>query len=111
MSEKKEQIKELDALQVLSSMDIIESDCDGGELLYVLVENSEENVELLKSIRATEEDLKNMQGDEESEVLEISVFAFEKAGADVWSRKEGFMTKEQYDELVKTENKEKKTVV
>lgn len=86
-------------LEVLNSMGVVEYDCDDGEVLYILVENSEENIELLKEIGATEEDIEEMREGGDEETLEISQFAFYKTGICGWQSSKGFLTREQCEEI------------
>lgn len=85
----------MDKIKILNSMEIIESSVGCGEVEYILVENSKENIKLLKSIGASDKDIEHMRDDEGSEELEIAQFAFEKTEAFAWHSETGFMTREQ----------------
>lgn len=93
-------------LDILNSMKIIDEDCGGGELVYVLVEYSDENVEKIsKVVPDVNEYLKNV-GDPDGikEGIDISIAAFEHAGADYYFQsKFVIFTKEQLVEMYEDE--------
>lgn len=74
-------------LDILNQLEVADWDCDGDDLVYVIVENTEHNREVLKSIGATDEDFKQMGEDDD---LNIALFAFEKCGANYFRFSEGF---------------------
>lgn len=74
-------------LNILNQLEVKDWDCDSNSLIYVVIENSEHNREVLRSIGATDEDFENMGEDDE---LDIALFAFEKCGADYYKHGEGF---------------------
>lgn len=93
-------------LDILNSMEIIDEDCGGGELVYVLVEYSEENIEkIAKVVPDINEYLKNVgDPDGTKEGIDISIAAFEHAKADYYFKgKFVIFTKEQLLELYEDE--------
>ena len=85
---------DVEKLDLINSMIVSEGDSDtDGSMIYVLVDDTEENVKVLEELGATEEDFKTMrvnENDEEYKNLDICSFAFNKLAADRWSKKEGF---------------------
>ncbi|MFJ7663728.1 hypothetical protein ACIQXW_15255 [Lysinibacillus sp. NPDC097162] len=93
-------------LDILNSMKIIDEDYGGGELVYVHVEYSEENIEKLsKVVPDINEYLKNVgDPDGTKEGIDISIAAFEHAGADYYFKSEFVvLTKEQLVEMYEEE--------
>ena len=75
-------------LNIINKIDVIEYDCDGCELIYVQVDDNENNRQILKNLGATEEDFNQMKEYEGS--LRIEEFAIEKLGAEYYIHKLGF---------------------
>lgn len=79
-------------LEKLNQIPVIDFSCSGEELEYVLIENTEENIAMLKEMGMTEKDEGYMIDDEET--IDISYFAFYKLGATYWSSVSGFSIKQ-----------------
>lgn len=95
-----------DKLDILNSMEIIDEDCGGGELVYVHVEYNNENLEKLsKVVPDVSEYLKNVgDPDGTKEDIDIVLAAFEHANADYYHKgKFVIFTKEQILELYEDE--------
>ncbi|MEQ6355130.1 hypothetical protein ABNX05_10925 [Lysinibacillus sp. M3] len=92
-------------LDILNSMKIIDEDCGGGELIYVHVEYSEENIEKIsKVVCGVDEYLKNFgDPDGTKEYIDISIAAFESAKADYYKGKFVIFSKEQLLEMYEDE--------
>lgn len=88
----------MDKLSELNKIPVIESSCSGNELEYVLIANTEENQKALKALGVTQSDLEDMGSDDE-DTLDITMFAFQRLGADGWQMKYGFLTLKQAKEL------------
>ena len=75
-------------LDILNSMKIIDEDCSGGELVYVLVAYNDENIEKIsKVVPDVNEYLKNVgDPDGTKEGIDISIAAFEHTGADYYHK-------------------------
>ncbi|MGM9543775.1 MAG: hypothetical protein ACI3T9_02200 [Romboutsia timonensis] len=77
--------------EILNSMEVEDYDADEDGIIYIHVFDDEENRNKLKELGATEEDFEQMlEGMEGTECLDITLFGFEKLGADCWSSSEGF---------------------
>ena len=93
-------------LDILNGMEIIDEDCGGGELVYVLVEYSNENIEKLsKVVPGVNEYLKNVgDPDGTKEGIDIVIAAFEHANADYYHKgKFVIFTKTQLLEMYEDE--------
>ncbi|WP_431810824.1 hypothetical protein [Lysinibacillus capsici] len=93
-------------LDILNGMEIIDEDCGGGELVYVLVEYSNENIEKLsKVVPDVNEYLKNVgDPDGTKEGIDIVIAAFEHANADYYHKgKFVIFTKAQLLEMYEDE--------
>ena len=81
-------------LDIINSMLVAEYDSDtDGSMIYICVDDTEENVKLLEELGATEEDFKLMRANEddiEFKQLDICLFGFNNLKADRWSEKDGF---------------------
>lgn len=77
-------------LQVINSMPIEDYSVLSDEVEYVITKETEEKVKALREIGMTDDDYKEMT--QEEGYLELSYFAFEVLGAELWSRKKGFQT-------------------
>lgn len=75
-------------LKKLNKLEVIDSSGSFGEIEYILIANTEENISILKELGMTEEDEGYMIDDDES--IEISYFAFNKLEATYWNSKRGF---------------------
>lgn len=75
-------------LDILNSMKIIDEDCSGGELVYVLVAYNDENIEKIsKVVPDVNEYLKNVgDPDGTKEGIDISIAALEHANADYYHK-------------------------
>jgi len=75
-------------LDILNGMEIIDEDCGGSELVYVLVEYSNENIEKLsKVVPDVNEYLKNVgDPDGTKEGIDIVIAAFEHTDADYYHK-------------------------
>lgn len=80
----------IDNLTKLNKLEVIDWSLSGGECEYIHIENNEENIEALKDIGATEEDIENMLFDDDPDILDITLFAFTKAGAEYYTVGTGF---------------------
>lgn len=74
-------------LNILNQLEVTDWDCDSDSVIYVMVENSEHNRAILKSIGATEDDFKEMGEDDD---LDITTFAFSRCKADFYKHGTGF---------------------
>lgn len=95
-----------DKLDILNSMEIIDEDCGGGELVYVHVEYNNENLKKLsKVVPDVSEYLKNVgDPDGTKDGIDISIAAFQYAEADYYYKgKFVIFTKEQILELYEDE--------
>ncbi len=93
--EVKEKLKQsseriIDNLTKLNKLEVIDWSLSSGECEYVHIENNEENIEALKDIGATEEDIESMLFDNDPDILDITLFAFTKAGAEYYTVGTGF---------------------
>lgn len=69
-----------------------DSDIDG-TMIYVCIDDNDENVSILKQLGATKEDFELMRANEDNvefKQLDISTFGFNNLNADRWSVKDGF---------------------
>lgn len=82
----KEQMRE--NLEILNTMYVEEFSCMGEEVEYVFTKNGAEKEKALRKMGMTDEDLESMLNDE---YLDLSYFAFQKLGADWWSKQNGFV--------------------
>ena len=80
------------ALDKLNKMEVLDYDIDSDKtVIYIHIQDSEENRKALFELGATEEDMKTMLcGMEDTGCLDITEFAFFKLGAEFWSIKNGF---------------------
>lgn len=80
-----------DELKLLNSIEITDYSISSDEVEYIEIEDNENNIEILKSLGATDNDFENMR-DCSDDSLEISEFAFRFAN---WfSPKDGFSLEE-----------------
>lgn len=79
-------------LENLNKLEVIDYDVDTNKaLIYVHVEDNEENRKTLTELGATEYDFIVMKkGLERDNVLDITLFAFANLSAEYWSIKNGF---------------------
>lgn len=82
-------------LELINSMEIIDTDSDGESLYYVLVKNSKENIDKLKTIGATDSDLQNAidLGDQS---IDISSIVFTYTDASWFSHDASFIVKRKH---------------
>lgn len=83
-------------LELINSMEIIDTDSDGESLYYVLVKNSKENIDKLKTIGATDSDLQNAI-DLEDQSIDISSIVFTYTDANWFSHGNGFIVKSMHE--------------
>lgn len=81
-------------LNKLNDIEVCEYSCMGGELEYVLVENTDDNRKKLRQLGMEEKDYKSMVSDD-NKTLDISIFACDKLGAEGWQKEHGFLTMDQ----------------
>lgn len=94
----------MDKLKKINELEVVDWDCESGEVIYVHVEDTEKNRKLLSSLGATEDDFKNMEeGLKEDGLLDISWFAFFKLNADWFMPEVGF-GKEHENNFIKAGN-------
>lgn len=79
-------------LKELNELEVIDWSCGGDECEYVLIENTKENIAMLKELGMTKEDEGYMIDDEET--IDISYFAFNKLSATYWNSVSGFSVKQ-----------------
>lgn len=79
-------------LEKLNQISVVDFSISGGELEYVLIEDTEENRSMLREMGMSEEDEDYMVDD--GETIDIAYFAFNKLGATYWSSARGFLSKE-----------------
>lgn len=75
-------------IEKLNELEVADVDFDSDEIVYVLVEDNENNRKRLIELGATEVEITNMIVD--GGALDITIFAFEKCGADWYKQGEGF---------------------
>lgn len=75
-------------LDELNKLEVVESDFDGEEVVYINIDDTPENREILIELGATMEEIDDMQNGLEE--LDISTFAFEKCGANYYQCGIGF---------------------
>lgn len=93
-------------LDILNSIEIIDEDSRGGELVYVHVEYSDENIEKVSKVAPDVDEYLKNAGDPDStkEAIDISIAAFEHANADYYHEgKFVIFTKEQLLEIYEEE--------
>lgn len=79
-------------LDKLNKIEVLDFDVDSGDLVYVNIEDSPENREVLIELGATMEEIEEMKnGLDELDELDISTFAIEKCGANYYQHGEGFL--------------------
>jgi hypothetical protein len=84
----------MDKLELLNSLEVVESSCNDGCCEYVLIKDTEENREVLKELGADEDDIKRMDPFGDGELLDITIFAFEELGAEWFQSEVGFSYQE-----------------
>lgn len=77
-------------LRELNTIEVDDYDWDSDGIIYVAITNSEENVQKLKELGATEMDIEEMYMDDCGEELDIASFAFSSLQADFYKRGKGF---------------------
>ena len=82
----------MNKLEKLNQIPVIDFSISGGELEYVLIEDTEENRSILRDMGMSEEDEYYMIND--GETIDIACFAFDTLGAKYWSSTRGFLSKE-----------------
>lgn len=80
---------ERDKLDKLNELEVVDWDCDGVETIYVHVEDTPENREILIELGATAEQIEEMVFEHYGE-LDITRFAFEELGAAWYMPEKGF---------------------
>lgn len=93
-------------LDILNSMKVIDEDCGGGELVYVLVDYSDENIEKLSNVVPDVDEYLRTVGDPDGNKEGICIIcaAFEHAKADYYHKgKFVIFTKEQLLEMYEEE--------
>lgn len=75
-------------IEKLNELEVADVDFDSDEIVYVLVEDNEDNRKRLIGLGATEAEITSMIVD--GGALDITIFAFEKCGADWYKQDEGF---------------------
>lgn len=75
-------------IEKLNELEVADVDFDSDEIVYVLVEDNEDNRKRLIELGATEAEITSMIVD--GGALDITIFAFEKCGADWYKQDEGF---------------------
>ena len=75
-------------IEKLNELEVADVDFDSDEIVYVLVEDNEDNRKRLIELGATEAEITSMIVD--GGALDITIFAFEKFGADWYKQDEGF---------------------
>ena len=78
----------MDNLSMINSLEIVESEASGGELYYVYAKKTPECVKILQSIGVPDIDIEDMTNDE-GDLIDISNFGFEYAGAKWYSEDRG----------------------
>lgn len=74
-------------LNTLNQLQVTDWDCDSDSIVYVLVENIEQNKAIIISIGGTDSDLEEMGEDDN---LDITTFAIERCKADFYVNGSGF---------------------
>lgn len=77
-------------LKILNELTFIDMSISSGECEYVHVENNEENIEVLKELGATNEDIENMTYEDDPDIVDITMFAFDNCEANYFSVEKGF---------------------
>lgn len=80
----------LDNLDVLNNIEVTEWDCNGTDLVYVLIDNNKSNKTKLKQLGANDDDILKM-AECYDDSLDIKDFAFEKLGATCYQHGKGFL--------------------
>lgn len=81
-------MNEKDVLEKLNELEVTDVDFDGKDVAYVCIEDNRDNRKLLVELGATGTEIVDMQM--EKGALDITVFAFEKCGADWYQHGVGF---------------------
>jgi len=84
----KEGAKGMD-LDELNKLDVVDWDCNNGELVYVHIEDTPQNRSILLELGATTEEIKEMVDEQDCE-LDITTFAIGKLEADWYIHGKGF---------------------
>lgn len=82
----------MDKLEKLNQLEVVDFDVDSDRtMIYIHVEETEENIQVLKELGATEKDFEVMKASlEDEKLLDICLFGFDNLKAGFWSRHTGF---------------------
>lgn len=85
----------MDQIKILNEIEIEEVRMINKIIEKIWIKDSDENINKLNLIGATDEDINKMRVDEQRKRLEITQFAFEKTKAFAWYSEFGFVTRKQ----------------
>lgn len=84
-------------LNEINKLKVVDWDCDGNEIVYVEVEDTDVNKEVLMKLGASKKEIDEMTNDG---MIDISEFAFKKCGADWYQHGVGFGKNETPDAVI-----------
>lgn len=87
--QQREELKQMDKLQALNSLEIVDSSVSQGECEYVLAEATAKNIEVLLKAGFTSEQIDDAIGDDKTEI-DLSMLAFMHTDAEWWDHQNGF---------------------
>ncbi len=83
------------ALEIINSIEIDEADSDGETVLYVNVEDNEENREKIRSLGYSDDEIDNFKPYEDEPFIDLGLFVWDYAN---WFDGEKFIIKEDLND-------------